>query len=103
MKEIESKRKNGEDEEGNKQEAKSDDLVIDPSEVIHSKEDNPLTNDGNVAVEPVDKGKSYFVFSSEGKCPRVIHARDKFPCCNSAVRVSWGKIPMGAGCRNVAY
>ena len=103
MKEIESKRKNGEDEEENEQEAISDDPIADPGEVIHSKQDNPQTDYADIAIELVVKGKTYLVFSSQGKSCTVILARDKFTCCNSSSKSIVMGISVCAGCRKIAY
>ena len=103
MKEIESKRKNGEDEVGNEQKAISDDPVTDPSEEVHRKEDNPHTSDADVAMEPVDKDRSDVLSSSERKSRGVVLARDKFTCCNSCSKSIVGRILVCAGCKEVAY
>ena len=101
MKEIES-RKNGEDEVGNEQEAISDDPVIDPSKVVHHREDNPCISDADVAMEHVDKDRND-MSSSERKSRGVIFARDKFTCCNNCSKSIVGRILVCAGCKKVAY
>ena len=87
----------------NEQEAISHDPVSVPHEVIHSKRDNFQSDNADMAMESFVKDKSYLVFSSDGKCRRVIRARDKFPCCNSCSKNIVGRILVCAGCRKVAY